>query len=164
MEASRVHPVWHDSVIFKSNMCFPFRKRLFDNNHHNKGINKGITWLFSGILFICALVVSFAGANKQYSLKKVMLFPYYQWTDFDCWPTYQLDSAVVIVLKFFKPIYREISRGSYTSQRETQNDFRDNHKLLFTLIARVWFYILMFSIILTLYTICTCSRLTHSLN
>ena len=25
---------------------------------------------FSGILFICALVVSFAGANKQYSLKK----------------------------------------------------------------------------------------------
>ena len=52
----------------------------------------------------------------------------------------------------------------YTSQRETQNNFRDNHKLLFTLIARVWFYILMFSIILTLYTICTCSRLTHSLN
>ena len=39
----------------------------------------------------------------------------------------------------------------YTSQRETQNDFRDNHILLFTLIARVWFYILMFSIILTLY-------------
>ena len=36
-----------------------------------------MTWLFSGILFICALVVSFAalarhysGANKQYSLKK----------------------------------------------------------------------------------------------
>ena len=30
-----------------------------------------MTWLFEGILFICALVVSFAaGANKQYTLKK----------------------------------------------------------------------------------------------
>ena len=30
-------------------------------------VNKGITWLFSGILFICALVVSFAARARRSS-------------------------------------------------------------------------------------------------
>ena len=54
-----------------------------------------MTWLFSGILFICALVVSFAararkwhyaGANKQYSLKTScysLIYAIYGWPNFE---------------------------------------------------------------------------------
>ena len=62
---------WSSCINWAINSKKTMHTKKSHGNEWMKEHNKGITWLFEGILFICARRKwHYKGANKQYSLKK----------------------------------------------------------------------------------------------